>query len=465
MKKNKAFYMRLVMMMVLVLSMATLGMGCGKKDDTSTDKRNEPTDIPTIKATVSPSPIVAVDRTYTVTYDDATTAEQTALHENYINAMHTQVKPAAEYSQENKLTLKTDGSYQFVKVFKTVGKEDTYKVNIAYTFVGSYTQNGDNVKLEAPTSATSDVDWGPLLSFPTEVGKFTSDDDKNILFYFTTGFFSSVSDYDTMDVIVNDTDMTFNIPENVNRGYAEKEVTVSHGDVNLYGIIATPENYSDKLPTIILSHGMNMTQEKMAWLARKLAKEGIASIRYDFWGGSPNGKSGGTAKDGTLLTEKEDLLAVFDYTKSLDFVNTDRLFLLGESMGGCVTAITAPDIQEGLAGIVLEYPALMIPRDVQQQFSTLADIPAEMPSNSPKVRQYYLDAHDIDIFQYMKTFTKDVVIVHGDKDEAVDIAYSEEALGYYPSAKLVTLPGEGHGFSRNGEYQLFQATMEFISKH
>lgn len=60
------------------------------------------------------------------------------------------------------------------------------------------------------------------------------------------------------------------------------------------------------------------------------------------------------------MTEVADLNAVVDMIKTLDFVDTDNIFLLGRSQGGFVSALTAAQREDDIQGMVLFYPAFVI---------------------------------------------------------------------------------------------------------
>lgn len=61
---------------------------------------------------------------------------------------------------------------------------------------------------------------------------------------------------------------------------------------------------------------------------------------FDFYGGCKGSKSGGSMLEMSIFTERDDLSAVIGHVKTLDVVDQENLFLLGESQGGCVAGIT-----------------------------------------------------------------------------------------------------------------------------
>ena len=88
---------------------------------------------------------------------------------------------------------------------------------------------------------------------------------------------------------------------------------------------------------LILMHGIFSSKNivPIPSLARSLAKEGIASICFDFGG---HWKSEGKMEHMTVGKEIEDALAIWEYVKSLPYVS--KIGLLGHSQGGVVASMT-----------------------------------------------------------------------------------------------------------------------------
>lgn len=141
-----------------------------------------------------------------------------------------------------------------------------------------------------------------------------------------------------------------------------EEILLPNKNTKIYGKVYHPAG-EGKHPAIIISHGYNGTNKTFERECIEYAKLGYVSCGYDFCGGSINGKSIGKSTDMTISTEKSDLMTVLEYIISLDEVDADNVILIGESMGGMVTALTAEEIPEKVKGVILYYPALCIPDD------------------------------------------------------------------------------------------------------
>ncbi|MCV3295904.1 MAG: lysophospholipase [Oenococcus sp.] len=128
----------------------------------------------------------------------------------------------------------------------------------------------------------------------------------------------------------------------------------------LYGVSYRQDDLKSQ-PTIILSHGLGETYRDVAEYARLLANNGFVSIVFDFSGRSNRSKSSVSVTRMSIFSEKNDLLTVIRFAQSLNYVNNNRLFLFGESQGGAVSAIATDEIFQQIAGLVLFYPAFVIP--------------------------------------------------------------------------------------------------------
>ena len=246
----------------------------------------------------------------------------------------------------------------------------------------------------------------------------------------------------------------------------ETEVSCTNDGKNIYGAMTVPNGMEGKIPTVIISHGYNGSYKATDALAKYLGEHGIASYRYDFCGGSMYSESDGEMTDMSIVTEKDDLNRVVDFIKTLDYVDTDNLFLFGESQGGCVSAMAAAERVEEIKGLVLLYPALCIPDDAETKYPGLENVPETINFMGGTIgARYYTDLKGLDLYNDIAKYTKDVLIFHGDADALVKLSYSEEAVKVYQSAQLVVMKGAGHGFGSEDSKNSIAQTCEFVQNH
>lgn len=235
--------------------------------------------------------------------------------------------------------------------------------------------------------------------------------------------------------------------------YTVYELTFQRDSLQIYGNLYLPNTDDQQYPTAIIAHGFGSSHSYMAPYAAYLAEQGIAGYVFDFCGGSTGSRSNGSTLDMSVLTEVSDMQAVLDGITDYSFVDLEQVYLMGESQGGLVSALLAERSDEDVHGLIMLYPALVIPDDARERYASASDIP-EMARvfGTPVGRTYFSDVLDMDVFQEIGNFSGPVLIVHGDADSIAPISYSQQAVELYPAAELVTLDGAGHGFY--GSFQL-----------
>lgn len=241
-----------------------------------------------------------------------------------------------------------------------------------------------------------------------------------------------------------------------------KELACKSRDI-IFGLLYTPEEYSGKLPAVILSHGYNSSHRELLDMAKCLAERGFAAYCYDFCGGSAVSKSGGSSLDMSIETETNDLKAVIEMISECDFIDADRIYLYGESQGGFVSALTAAQIPERIAGEVLLYPAFCIP----DNWGSVT--PEEMSAHNDfmgmKLSAKFLEGLPrYDVFEAAGRFHRPVLIHHGDSDGLVDLSYAERLHKALPQSELFVYKGEGHGFAPEARRLMCERTADFLGK-
>ena len=210
----------------------------------------------------------------------------------------------------------------------------------------------------------------------------------------------------------------------------------------IFGMMYYNSASSKKQPAVILSHSSSLTHEAMSGYALAIAKMGYAAYCFDFCGGSDKSKSDGKTDEMTVFTEVEDLRAVVKTVKSLDYVDSSNVCLLGSSQGGLVSALLADECPDDFAGMILFYPAFNIPEMVKM-FSGFGDFGGMMSMSEA----YINSIKDFDVWSHIGKFSKPVCIIHGTADMIVPISNSVKAVGLYPSATLNKIEGANHGFN------------------
>ena len=245
-----------------------------------------------------------------------------------------------------------------------------------------------------------------------------------------------------------------------------QEFYIDCDGIKLHAKLDFPEGAEGKMPLMIVIHGFtgHMEEPHIIAAAKTANEVGFAALRVEMYG---HGKSDGAFRDHTLLKWLTNALSVVDYAKSLDFV-TD-LYLCGHSQGGLLTMLVAAMEEDVLKAVIPLSPAWMIP-DGARAGDLLGGpfdpdhIPDELSTDDWTLSGNYVRAarliHPEDSFH---RFTKPVLIVHGDQDEAVPVRYAYDAAENYKDAKLVIIEGDDHCYTSHLD-QVTLAIKEFLEE-
>lgn len=227
--------------------------------------------------------------------------------------------------------------------------------------------------------------------------------------------------------------------------YEEVALRVMVDGKAVVGTIYRPRDARQPREVIIFSHGFAGTSAHMGVRAKSLAQAGVASVVFDFRGGSPKSKSDGAMQNTTLWTELADLNAVTDAVQALEWVDASRIYLSGESFGGMVSALTAAK-RDDVHGLVLMYPALHTHDSAREQFATVEDIPeAQETFGITTGREFWAALWNLDLYGEIAKYSGEVIILHGSADPAVNLSYSIRANGVYENSPRSCSSSKGPG--------------------
>lgn len=235
----------------------------------------------------------------------------------------------------------------------------------------------------------------------------------------------------------------------------KKNFSCQKGSLTIRGYEIYEEN--DNHIPVILSHGFMGNMKATEPYALELAKKGFHAFIYDFCGGGFETTSDGSFHEYmTPFTEVDDLKTVIKYVQKRTDLDGEKLILSGNSQGGFVSSIVASELQTAVKNLILIYPALCIPDDARKGKMQMIEFD---PDNIPTFigfdkfiisGTYARSVKDMNIFETMKKYHGDVLILHGTDDKIVDYQYSVKACESYQSegtpCELYLIEGAGHGF-------------------
>lgn len=235
----------------------------------------------------------------------------------------------------------------------------------------------------------------------------------------------------------------------------EKYLEFKRNGLTLRGMLHLPENSVKKPPVVILLHGFsgdrNAANFSLTRLSRLLAKNGVASVRFDFL---HNGESDGDFSEFTLSGGIADANAIVEYVCSLDEVDTQRVALGGISMGAAIAAAAAAKNKDLIHTLCLCCPASNSAEDARNKSVKGMDISDIFEKGYCDIgglklgKCYYDDALTLDFYDLAKGYDKNVLLVHGEKDVIAPMENSKKYLKIYgENARLEVVQDADHSYS------------------
>ena len=251
----------------------------------------------------------------------------------------------------------------------------------------------------------------------------------------------------------------------------------------LRGILTLPDG--EIRSGVIFVHGFerNATVEKKFRLtANELAKQGIASLRFD---ASGCGLSEGDFSDTTIAKRSQEMMAAVDFFKNE--VGDIKIDLFAHSLGACLVAARLEELKPIASKIVLVAPALnqrdllrfYFARDLmkikdpgiavswnnykqyldEELFQKNCDQANAMLKENFIGSNYFMEAKSVDFSRSFDGIKEKVLHIHGDADPKVPL----ESLGsIFPNRIIV--PGGDHDLERPDWWcQWFSKAAEFIT--
>ena len=213
-----------------------------------------------------------------------------------------------------------------------------------------------------------------------------------------------------------------------------KRFTVDNDGMKIQGIAYLPANSTDpaqvkKSPAIIMSHGYLSNLHNFEYFATQFAMIGYNVFTFNFCCGSDETDtelmSDGTTTNLCIEGEISDLIAVYNYVSTRDYVKSDEIILWGESQGAFVSGLTAARLQEKISKLVMIFPAVCIPDHARR--GTLGGASYD-PKNPPELiyteramlsKVFVDDVKDMDAYSELAKYKGETLLIQGTCDSIV----------------------------------------------
>jgi dienelactone hydrolase len=186
-----------------------------------------------------------------------------------------------------------------------------------------------------------------------------------------------------------------------------RDVTFSIRGMRVSGVLHLPDRRSP--PCVIVSHGLFSTKDsdKYVELGARLAREGLAMVRFDFLG---CGQSEGRLEDCTITGRLEELEAVMGFVRT-EMGLGGTIGLMGSSFGGYISLLTAAQKPDVRAIVTWATP---------YRFSQPDPNSREVPSVGDA---FYEDVKNYDLVSVLQN-VRHCLVIHGDMDELVPLTHA-----------------------------------------
>lgn len=230
----------------------------------------------------------------------------------------------------------------------------------------------------------------------------------------------------------------------------EKQIYFDNECQRLYGMIHIPEG-KGPWPAVALCHGFtghrNESHSVFVKLGREMAKHGIAVLRFDFRG---SGESEGLFEDMTVQSEISDAKVALDFLANYPDIDTNRIGLLGYSMGGLVAVYVGP-ADPRIKAMALWAPAAGMADIVKVSCENAScDLRGRYDLHGYVVGpEFCRRIHELEPLKTIKSYKGRLLIVHGTQDKTVPPADSEKLfeVAVAPFKERELIEGADHTWS------------------
>jgi pimeloyl-ACP methyl ester carboxylesterase len=215
---------------------------------------------------------------------------------------------------------------------------------------------------------------------------------------------------------------------------------------------------------VVMFHGFTGHKNENSYMFRTLSRmleaESVASLRFDFSG---SGDSDGDFKDMTYFTELEEAKAILEFACHL--TDCQKVIALGFSMGGAVLAQASLAKKDLIKKMILVSAA----GNMKDLFKRLTETNRPVGDSDVDMGGYamskmtYESLKDFDLYANISTFDRPVLIIHGEQDTAVPLAYGQKYASLYLNARMHVIAGAPHGYSTmEMRSELYQTIINYI---
>ena len=245
-------------------------------------------------------------------------------------------------------------------------------------------------------------------------------------------------------------------------------------------IFTLPET-DGRLPCVIMCHGTGSSKDEAGNqyvdLADKLARKGVASIRFDFAG---CGESTDTGINQTFMAEVADTVKAYEFVTSQERIDSNRIGIIGYSQGDRVMAMFLDKYYDKIKAAVSWSGAchngegafagwydVFYPQAVEQGY---AAIPLGWRSDLIVPLAWFEEIRNTKPLDALKKYTGELLVMAGDADVLVPMPHCEEIAATNEKAELIIYEGADHNFNvmtddKSVSEDMVETTAQWLADH
>ena len=202
------------------------------------------------------------------------------------------------------------------------------------------------------------------------------------------------------------------------------------GDAKIFGRMYVPTDFDENATytTIVMCHGhMGNSDFWDNYIGPALAKQGYVCYAIDCRSANDGNRDYSTPNEdhtATVSTYASDVVATVNFVRSLNYVDKDNLYLMGQSMGSMAVQTAGSRISDQIAGLILFYGFVSESSEMMESFGEAATAP-------------YANG--------------EVLMLGGTLDAACSLDKIEYNMSLYEKSTMVLISGAKHGYGREGD--------------
>lgn len=255
-----------------------------------------------------------------------------------------------------------------------------------------------------------------------------------------------------------------------------ESITLENQGEKIFGILHRPL-HSGRVPAVVICPGFAGSKSgkfrMFVTLGQELAKQGIATLRFDYRG---SGDSEGEFHDITIEGKITDTQKCLDFLANDSHIDPSRIGLLGRSLGGAIAVLSAGRFPS-VSSLVLWAPVFRSDpwRELWESFTSKQkldqkkqEIFRNLPANIPNL-EFLQQFFKLDLERELVSLKHIPLLhIHGAQDHVVKIEqakdYEKVRLGL-DNTRFVQLPRSDHDFSDPSEQIIaIRETCEWYQK-